>query len=237
MPSSQILHNLSILYVEDEVIIKKIMERSLTPLVKHLYIASNGREGLAMYEQNRPDVIITDINMPVMSGLEMIRRIRHTDSATPIIAATAFSEEDYYTEVVELEVDSFLIKPISVADLVTRIESVVAPQRGSCGEQILTIGPDEREELVVPALYQFLRQRQLLPDNARNRDIMSSPKLLQATFDQVRQLHRQGAIIFLDENYLPVLDMSSPVAPSGKSIEQMEAYLMSQCRQISSREE
>lgn len=154
------LKELVVLYVEDEVIIKKILERSLAHKVKQLYMAGDGREGLELFRRHRPDIVVTDINMPVMNGLEMIRQIRAIDPDVPIIAATAFSEEDYFSEVVDMDVNAFLIKPVNVSDLLEKISEVLAaPGTEAESDQMLVIGPDDEEEYVFPLIYQFLRKK------------------------------------------------------------------------------
>ena len=87
-------HN-SILYVEDNVDIADEIAFFLKEKVETLWIAYDGEEGLALYEKYKPDLIITDIQMPKMNGIEMIKKIRTTDSYVPIIITTAFNESEY----------------------------------------------------------------------------------------------------------------------------------------------
>ena len=72
----QYLNDMSILYVEDDENTKKMVEFFLEKKVKRLYSGINGEEGLSLFKQHKPDLIITDINMPLMSGIEMSKRIR-----------------------------------------------------------------------------------------------------------------------------------------------------------------
>jgi YesN/AraC family two-component response regulator len=86
--------NLSVLYVEDSAILLKRMSTFLNHLFKEVYQANNGKEGLESFKQNKPDIIITDLNMPVMSGHELIKNIKILDSNANIIVVSAYSDTE-----------------------------------------------------------------------------------------------------------------------------------------------
>jgi len=100
------------LYVEDDDAISNVMSAILTLFCAHFYHARNGEEGLALYKEHKPDLIITDISMPVMDGIEMIRTIRQNDMRTPIMINSAFSDQSYLLESIYLGVDRYTVKPI-----------------------------------------------------------------------------------------------------------------------------
>ncbi len=108
----EFLKQLTILYVEDEDDVKEQFSRFLKRRIKTLYTASNGREGLKLFKRYNPDIIVTDIQMPKMSGLAMAETIREVNSEIPIIVITAFNESDYLLKSIDLGIDKYLFKPI-----------------------------------------------------------------------------------------------------------------------------
>lgn len=102
----------SILYAEDEESVRTAMAEVLGFFFNKIDIATNGAEGLELFHKNKYDIIVTDIQMPKMSGLEMIASIREINPDIPIIVTTAFNEQEYFLKSIELRVDKFLLKPV-----------------------------------------------------------------------------------------------------------------------------
>ena len=109
--------NLSILCVEDEEGVRKPIVNTLKYYFGNVYEASDGQEGLDAYQEYKPNIILCDIQMPVMDGLEMIREIRKVDSTTPIVLLTAHNSEEYLMELINLHVQHFILKPINAKNL------------------------------------------------------------------------------------------------------------------------
>lgn len=131
--------NISVLYVEDENILRLVYVRVLEKIVSRLFVAENGMEGLKIFEREKPDLIITDIMMPVMNGLDMIKRIRKIDEQVRLVIMTAYSETDYFMEAIRIGVNSFLIKPVEVqklTDLVTDISNGILLSRKVAEQEI-----------------------------------------------------------------------------------------------------
>ncbi len=118
------VEELSILYVEDNEQIREGYYRTLTRLSQKLFLASDGKEGLEIYIKERPDIVITDIRMPVMDGLEMAREIKKYNPQVPIIFTTAHTESDYLLEAIDLQVDGYLVKPVRKSQLVTLVQKI-----------------------------------------------------------------------------------------------------------------
>lgn len=103
----------SILYVEDDLSITVLYERMLQHLgFQRILSAADGEAGLHLFEQARPDIVLSDIMMPKMDGLDMVQRIKHISPETPIIMATAFSEKNFLMRSIEIGVDRYIVKPI-----------------------------------------------------------------------------------------------------------------------------
>ena len=107
----------SILYVEDEKKVQEELAEVLTAFCENLYVADNGAEGLELFEKHLPEIVITDISMPIMNGLEMSKRILELESKTKIIFITAFSDSDYMGEAISLHADGYITKPIDLMHL------------------------------------------------------------------------------------------------------------------------
>lgn len=118
-----------ILYVEDDPMIRDNMARFLERRYKSVLYAVNGQEGLDKFKENRIDLVITDIQMPVMTGLEMAKEIRLLDADVPIIATTAFSESQYLLQAMEIGIDNYLLKPIDKKQLLSQLEKYTQLQR------------------------------------------------------------------------------------------------------------
>lgn len=114
-----ILKNITILYAEDEAALREITLNILKGFTKKQFVAQNGSEGLELFKQNESeiDLIITDVNMPIMNGLEMIREIKGINPNIPIIVATAFSNTEYLLEAIDIGVDKYVLKPIDMKKL------------------------------------------------------------------------------------------------------------------------
>lgn len=116
------LKDLNILYVEDETDVREEVVDILNLKVGTLYVATNGQEGYEQYKLNHPDIIITDIKMPVMDGMQMITKIRSENSDIPIVITSAFNETEFFKSAIDLHVDKYIIKPIDIMQLFTVLD-------------------------------------------------------------------------------------------------------------------
>jgi CheY-like chemotaxis protein len=103
---------LVVLYVEDEKDIRFHMLSLLRILFKEVYVACDGLDGLELFHKRPYDLVITDIQMPNMNGLDMVESIRTTHPNIPIIITTAFSDQEYFIRSIDLKIDKYLLKPI-----------------------------------------------------------------------------------------------------------------------------
>lgn len=105
--------NLTILYVDDEDIVRKNAVEYLSRFSKSVLEAKDGKEAIAMWKEHKPDIIISDIHMPRLNGLDMASYIRSKDKNVQIILATAHSDTDYLLQAVELQLVKYIVKPIT----------------------------------------------------------------------------------------------------------------------------
>ena len=115
----------SVLYVEDEDGIRNNIEEILKHLFKEVSSAKNASEAYIKYIQNKPDLIITDIKMGNETGIELLKRIRETDSKTRVIITSAYTDLNYLLEATELHLIKYIVKPITNDKLMEALESFV----------------------------------------------------------------------------------------------------------------
>lgn len=109
----ELLKDLRILYVEDEEDVRRNAVEYLKRIAKEVYEAGDGKEAIQVWLQEKPDIIITDISMPRLNGLDMARYIRSKDRDVQIIVATAYTDTDYLMQAVELNLVKYLVKPVT----------------------------------------------------------------------------------------------------------------------------
>ncbi|MCV6607538.1 MAG: response regulator [Campylobacterales bacterium] len=114
--------NITALYVEDDPVARENGIEYLESYFEKVYEASDGVEGLKLYQQYKPDIIITDIQMPKLNGLDFVKRIRQKDKTTKIIVISAFSDSSYLLQAIELGLIKYLIKPVKEEDFHEAIE-------------------------------------------------------------------------------------------------------------------
>lgn len=107
-----ILKHLNVLYIEDEKNIRENITKTLEILVNKVYSLENAKEAFEIFKTNRIDIIISDINLPKIDGIEFIKKIRQVDNNIPIILLTAYTQKDYLLEATKLKLVDYLIKPI-----------------------------------------------------------------------------------------------------------------------------
>ena len=119
------IKTLNILYVEDELNAREISTKVLKRFFNSVDAKENGLEGYLAFKEKyfnneKYDLIISDINMPKLDGMEMLEKIRGIDKQVPVIFVTARHESDILLKAIELQISSFIIKPLSI-DAITEV--------------------------------------------------------------------------------------------------------------------
>ena len=117
----ELLQNIKVLYVEDDEMAREEIADFLEFEVGELEVAGNGEEGLAKFKSFNPDIVITDINMPKMNGLDMAKQIKKLSPKTPIIVTSAYSDSDFIIKAIEIGISRYVLKPIDVDELLTML--------------------------------------------------------------------------------------------------------------------
>ena len=106
------LKKFTILYVEDDKTTQELIKEILISSCKEVFVADNGEEGLRLYNEKKPDIVLSDIAMPTMDGLEMSKAIKELNPNQPIALFTAFSESAFLKRASELEISTYILKPL-----------------------------------------------------------------------------------------------------------------------------
>lgn len=135
---SEKIRDVSILLAEDEDELREMLQEYLQLFFNRVYSAASGDEAYDIYKQKKPNIILTDISMPNLDGLEMISRIRESDKETRIIVMSAHSEQEKLLLAIKLHLESYLIKPIKTDKLKTTLLDIVAQIRASVRRTYVT---------------------------------------------------------------------------------------------------
>jgi DNA-binding response OmpR family regulator len=117
--------NFTLLYAEDDKLIRSGYINYFKTIFKNVYAAKDGQEAYDLYKQHNPDIILADINMPYMDGLELIEKIRENDKVVKIIILSAHIDKDKLLRAVKLMLVDYLEKPIKKRELESTLKSVI----------------------------------------------------------------------------------------------------------------
>ena len=123
-----LLKRLTLLYVEDDDIIRNELSQLLANFFSQVLVAKDGKEGLRTFLENQDtiDIVLTDINMPLYNGIEMVKKIRNIDSKISVIFATAYSDNEFLLDAIKLRVQEYIIKPIDIRKLLSFLNDIAS---------------------------------------------------------------------------------------------------------------
>ncbi|ECQ5064734.1 response regulator transcription factor [Campylobacter jejuni] len=143
------------LVVEDEIKTRESLINVLSERFSKVIGAQNGDEGLKKFKKFKPDLVITDIAMPIMDGLDMAREIKEISDDVPIVVLSAYSEKERLLRSIDIGIDKYLIKPVDIEELFKVLDCLV-------GEKI------EANMLVkISEEYQFNKTKRTLIHNGK----------------------------------------------------------------------
>ncbi|MFA7090695.1 MAG: response regulator [Arcobacteraceae bacterium] len=135
-----LLKSKTVLYAEDDQIMQTQITEVLEMLFKEVFSAENGQKAYELYEEKSPDIILTDIKMPLIDGLQFIEKVRKNDYNTPIILLTNFNEKEYLSHAVNLSIDGYILKPVEFNALVQTLTKAMQRVQKNLG--IISLAPD-----------------------------------------------------------------------------------------------
>ncbi len=118
----------SLLYVEDDPVTRDIMAKIIRMRLPHveLLLAENGKMGLDLYREHTPAIVITDVSMPVMDGIEMATEIKAANPKSIIIVISAYSNTEYLLNSIEIGINHYVLKPIDFTKFFATIDKCLA---------------------------------------------------------------------------------------------------------------
>jgi len=119
------LKDVSVLYVEDDDETREELELVLQNWFKHFYVAENGEEGLRLYKEHRPDIVISDIQMPKMNGLSMSADIKQINPNQEVVILSAYNDVEFLFRALELGIKHYITKPISIERLMDKLLEIM----------------------------------------------------------------------------------------------------------------
>ncbi|MGM0623770.1 MAG: response regulator transcription factor [Campylobacterota bacterium] len=162
MQNLEELRYLNILYVEDDVETLELYSSFLSYYVANVHCCSSSLQALEVFEDESIDVIITDIDMPVLDGIQLITRIRKRDSKVRILVLTGYTDANYTIPSIELDITRYLVKPVSKTALFDALKKCSDEVNG--GERLIELGEDtffnmQNRELIVADTVQKLQKK------------------------------------------------------------------------------
>ncbi|MBV5278743.1 MAG: response regulator transcription factor [Campylobacteraceae bacterium] len=139
MPENTSLYkNMKVLYAEDEEGIRENISFVLSLFFKDVFVAKDGEEALYLFEEEKPDLLIFDICMPKMDGIEVLSKIRQSNKEIPIIVLTAHTDQSYLLRAIELNITRYLSKPFSKDTLLGAVKECIL--RLTKGKETINLG-------------------------------------------------------------------------------------------------
>jgi YesN/AraC family two-component response regulator len=109
----EVLKSKTLLYIEDDKEVLSNISKLLSNFFLKIFTASDGLDGYEIFQKNSIDIVLVDIELPSLSGIEVIKRIRKTHPTLPIVVISAYTKTDYLLESVELKLDKYIVKPLT----------------------------------------------------------------------------------------------------------------------------
>lgn len=117
METMKLLQNMKILYVEDDIQAREELSDVLKRRAGRVFVGENGRKGLELYQDFLPDIILADLYMPEMDGIEMIQEIRKLKGNPAVIIISAVDDVDTILHAVDVGIDKYILKPVNLREL------------------------------------------------------------------------------------------------------------------------
>ncbi len=147
------LKHLKILIAEDDSIILEQNFQTLSIFFEKVFKAKDGIEALNIYELESPDMLLLDIKMPKLNGLELVKKIRKTNYDIPIVVTSAYSDRDILIDALNLSIDGYLIKPTRLEELIDTLNKATNRNNSHKTNDIIVIDNNEFYDTATKELY------------------------------------------------------------------------------------
>lgn len=147
---------MKIVIVEDEIRIREGVEKLIKRIPKEyemIVTAENGEEGLQIVLEHQPEIVITDIKMPKMDGIEMLSKLKALGKMPKVIVLSAYSEFEYARQAIKLGVSEYILKPISVIEFSNSFKSLCQQIRDEKEKENLMLKKESLEFIIEQELY------------------------------------------------------------------------------------
>lgn len=133
------ISEMTLLYVEDDKELREQFVRILKPKLKQVFEAEDGAKALEMYEIHSPQMMVVDINLPKIDGLEVIERIRKSNETIPIVITSAYSDQKKLLKAVRLGLSDYLVKPVPHKKLLALLDEMALTYADRISKQNMII--------------------------------------------------------------------------------------------------
>lgn len=174
-----------VLYAEDEAGIRNVVVEILELFFHKVIAAKDGNEALEQFEITPPDVLIFDICLPAMDGLEVIQKIRKINKNIPVIILSAHAEHEYLWRAVELKITKYLVKPFKKEDLEEALRLCCEELMGSQKSVVLSI--DTTYEASKKSVYGCNQEYKLSKSESRLLEYMIDNKNKMLSFEMIEE--------------------------------------------------
>jgi len=121
----QIMNDISILYIEDDSLTQKIIVNVLAKQYSTIFVASDGVEGIKLYHEKQPDIVLSDISMPNLNGLEMTKEIRRHNPKQKVALFTGYNDIGYLNKAINIGIDKYILKPLDTKQMFSALNDIV----------------------------------------------------------------------------------------------------------------
>ena len=181
-----------LLLVEDDANLCYIVQAGLQDIIGgyEVIVATNGKEGYEVWKEQKPDIIISDIDMPVMNGFQMVEKIRETDGDTPILFASALTSPKDVRKGYDIGVNNYIKKPFVPDELDAHLHAILKMKEGKKSRN--------EEDICRFGHYTLNAKHATLLDNKRNKQFsltVREAQILQVLAENIGEVVRRDAIL------------------------------------------
>ena len=157
---SKKMNSYTLLYIEDDNEVRQYISSFLKRYFKEVYQSASAEEGLKLYKKHQPDILLLDINLGGMSGVELATLIRKKDQKTRIVISTAYTNPEFLIQAVELGLTRYLVKPLTNEDLVKAFEK--------CSDELQLSKKNQNKDIILSKGCIYHQEKaQILIDNEK----------------------------------------------------------------------